>query len=173
MATTRKEKEEILTQLTQDLKSAKGIVFAQYRGLTVKEIDKIRKSLTKEKIKYQVVKITLLKKALSALGIKSDALAVSGPVAVAVSEEEETAPARAIKGMKKDFDKLTIDGGVFNSMIVGADVINQLASLPSRQELLGQLVSVISGPSRGLVTVLSGNIRKLVYALNAIAESKK
>lgn len=173
MATSRKEKEEILQSLTDDLKSARGVVFANYRGLTVKDIDKVRKNLRGEKVKYQVVKVTLLKKALESLGIKTDGLQYSGPVAVAISQDEETVPARAIKNMGKDFQNLKIDGGLFNNEVVGIDVITRLASLPSKQELYGQLVSVLVGPQRGLVTVLSGNLKKLVYALNAIAESKK
>ncbi|MGE5392611.1 MAG: 50S ribosomal protein L10 [Candidatus Saccharibacteria bacterium] len=173
MATTRKEKEGILSEITDDLKKAKGIVFSEYRGLTVKELGAVRKALRKENIKYQVVKVTLLKKALSALGISFEGLTYNGPVAVAISYDEETSPARILKGLTKDNQKLVIDGGVFNNALVGSAVVMQLASLPSKDQLRGQLVSVIAGPARGLVTVLSGNMRKLVYALNAIADAKK
>lgn len=173
MATTKKEKEGILAEITEDLKKAKGIVFSEYRGLTVKELDAVRKALRKENVKYQVVKVTLLKKALTALNIPFESFSYNGPVAVAVSFDEETAPARILKSLSKDNQKLVIDGGVFNNELVGSQVVTQLASLPSKDQLRGQLVSVIAGPSRGLVTVLSGNFRKLVYALNAIADAKK
>src|SRR4051812_10615915 len=97
MATTRKKKESDLDQITSDLKEARGVVFTGYRGMTVKEIDKVRKDLRKENVRYQVVKVTLLKKALDKLGIKTDALKYSGPLALVVSKEEETAPARILK----------------------------------------------------------------------------
>jgi large subunit ribosomal protein L10 len=173
MATTRQEKEAQLKQLVADLTDSKGVVFAQYRGLTVKQIDKIRKNLRKENVKYSVVKVTLLKMALAELGINSDEFKYTGPIAVAFSQDDETTPARIIKSMGKEFEKLTLDGGILDKKVIAKQMVMTLADLPSKQQLLGQLVSVISGPARGLVTVLSGNMRQLVYALNAIAEAKK
>jgi large subunit ribosomal protein L10 len=70
MAVTRKEKEATLASITELLKKAKGVVFSEYRGMTVKQLDNVRKTLRKENVKYQVVKVTLLKKALSSIGIK-------------------------------------------------------------------------------------------------------
>jgi large subunit ribosomal protein L10 len=170
MAVSRKEKEEVLSQLTEELREAKGIVFTEYRGLTVKQIDKIRKSLFKEKIKYQVVKVTLLKKALALLNIDSSNLKYNGPIAVAVSKEEETSPAKTLKGLSKENPQLVFDGGILEKQLIGADMVERLAQLPSKQQLLGQLVSVIAGPSRGLVTVLSGNVRQLLNVLGAMAK---
>ncbi len=172
MAVTRKEKEATLASLTDELKNAKGVVFTEYRGMTVKQIDKVRKALHKENVKYQVVKITLLKKALTALGIAFDNLKYSGPVALAVSNEEETTPARVLKSMTKENPLLILDGGIFNNELVGQDVVIRLASLPTKTQLLGQLLSVLNGPARGLVTVLSGNTRNLLNVLNAIKEKK-
>jgi large subunit ribosomal protein L10 len=159
MATSRKEKEATLSQITEDLKNARGVVFTEYRGMTVKQIDNVRKTLRKENVKYQVVKVTLLKKALAALGINIDSLKYNGPIAVALSSDEETAPARILKSLTKDNPQLVFDGGVFNNELVGADVVNRLASIPSKHQLIGQFVYV-----------LSGNIRGLLYALNAIKE---
>lgn len=173
MAITRQEKEEQLKQLVADLTDARGVVFAQYRGLTVKAIDNIRKNLRKENIKYQVVKVTLLKKAFEQLGINSEEFTYTGPIAVAISNDDETTPARIIKALGKENPNLTLDGGVIEKKVIGKQMVLQLADLPGKQQLLGQLVSVIAGPARGLVTVLSGNMRQLVYALNAIAEAKK
>ena len=172
MATTRKEKEESLASLTEDIKNAKGVVVTEYRGMTVKQLDKIRKNLRKENIKYQVVKVTLLKKALTALGIQSENLKYTGPVALAVSNEEETTAPRVLKSMMKENPLLILDGGIFNNEFVGADIVGRLASLPSKQQLLGQLLSVLQGPARGLVTVLSGNTRNLLNVLNAINDQR-
>lgn len=173
MAISRKEKESNLASLTDELKKAKSVVFTGYRGLTVKQLDLIRKNLRKENVKYQVVKVTLLKRVLQALGINSEDLKYSGPLALATSKEEETAPARILKGMLKENPQLVLDGGILDQKLVGADMIERLASLPSKQQLLGQVVSVIAGPMRGLVTVLSGNTRNLLNVLNAIKEKKQ
>lgn len=172
MAVSRKEKEATLASLTSDLKSARGVVFAEYRGMTVKKLENVRKNLRQENVKYQVVKVTLLKKALTALGINFDGLKYSGPLALAVSQEEETAPARILKGLIRENPQLVLSGGIFNNAIVGSDVVARLASLPSKQQLLGLLVSVLAGPARGLVTVLSGNTRNLLNVLNAIKDQR-
>ncbi|MEO8065779.1 MAG: 50S ribosomal protein L10 [Candidatus Doudnabacteria bacterium] len=172
MAVTRKEKEASLASLTEDLKSAKGVVFTEYRGMTVKQLDKVRKALRQANVKFQVVKVTLLKKALAALNINSDALKYFGPLAVAVSNDDETAPARILKGMTKENPQLVLDGGIFNFALVDATIVTRLANLPTREQLLGQLLSVLQGPAKGLVTVLSGNTRNLLNVLNAIKEKK-
>jgi large subunit ribosomal protein L10 len=171
MAITRQQKEATLATLTSDLENAKGVVFTEYRGLTVAEMTKLRKALRKENVKYQVVKVTLLKKALEKLGITGE-LKYNGPVAVAVSEEDEVAPARVLKQSLKEFPKLVLDGGIFNKAIIDTSIVEKLASLPSKQQLLGQLLSVLNGPARGLVTVLSGNLRGLVNVLIAIKDKK-
>ncbi len=161
MAVSRKEKESSLASVTELLKKARAVVFAEYRGMTVKQLDAVRNALRKEKVQYKVVKVTLLRKALTALGINSDGLKYSGPIAIAVSEDEETAPARILKGMMKENPQIIFDGGVFNNEFVGVEMVNKLASVPSKLQSLGQLVYV-----------LTGNVRGLMYALNAIKDKK-
>lgn len=173
MAITRKEKEASLTSLTEDLKAARGVVFSEYRGMTVKQLETVRKSLRKENVKYQVVKVSLLKKAMASLGINLDGLKYNGPVALAVSQEEETTPARILKSLVRENPLLILCGGILDNKLVGSEVVMKLASLPSKRQLLGQLVSVLAGPARGLVTVLSGNTRNLLNVLNAIKDKKK
>jgi large subunit ribosomal protein L10 len=162
MAVSRKAKEESLASITELLKKARGVVFSEYRGLTVKQLDNVRNTLRKENVSYKVVKVTLLKKALNALGINSDGLKYSGPIAMAISDEEDTTPARVLKSMIKENPQIIFDGGIFNQELVGADMVNKLASIPSKQQLLGQLVYV-----------LTGNVRSLLYALNGIKDKKQ
>ena len=171
MAITRKEKEEILTRLTEDLKASKSVVISEYKGLTVAQLTKVRKMLRNEKVKYQVVKITLLKKALQALGIGGE-LEFKGPVALALSAEDESTPARVLKAATKQFPALVLDGGIVNNEIIDHAMVERLASLPSKEQLLAQLLSVLQGPARGLVTVLSGNTRNLLNVLNAIKDKR-
>jgi len=162
MAVSRKEKEVSLASITELLKKARGVVFSEHQGMTVKQLDKVRKTLRKENVSYKVVKVTILKKALATLGINSDGLKYSGPVAMAVSEEEDTAPARILKSMIKENPQIVFDGGIFNQELIGAEMVNKLASIPSKQQLLGQLVYV-----------LTGNVRNLLYALNGIKDKKQ
>lgn len=172
MAITRKEKEAALAALIEDLKQAQGVVFTEYKGLTVKDADKVRKMLRKENVKYQVTKLTLLKKALAETGIGEAELKFDKPIALATSSVEATAPARLLKSLNKEFPNLVMDGGIFEHTVVGKDIVMQLASLPSKQELLGQFVSVLLGSLRELVTVLSGNVRGLMNVLTAMSRKK-
>ncbi len=171
MATTRKEKEKILADLVSVLKEAKGLVFADYRGLSVKEMDELRRRGREQGTKVQVAKLTLMRKALQEAGINVD-LGMTVPTAVAYSNEDEVTPAKVLAKFAADTKKLELLAGILEGKILGADQVKNLAKLPGRQELLGQLVSVIAGPMRGLVTVFSGTQRNLLYALNAIAEKK-
>ena len=101
MAITRKEKEELLSELESQFQDAKSIVFADYRGTTVKKIDELRREFRKENVYTKVAKITLLRKALAKQGIDSSVLDFKVPVAVAVSKEDEVAPARILSGFSK------------------------------------------------------------------------
>src|SRR6185503_3210411 len=114
MAVTRKEKEASLASITELLKKARGVVFSEYRGMTVKQLEKVRKALRKENVSYKVVKVTLLKKALTSLGINSDGLKYSGPIAMAVSDEEATATDGILKRMLNENPHIVFEASVFN-----------------------------------------------------------
>ncbi len=172
MAVTRKEKEEILAGLESQLEGAKAIVFADYRGTTVKKIDELRKRFRKENISTKVAKITLIKKALSKHGIDTTAIDFKAPVAIAISKEDEVAPARILSAFVKENKNVKILMGVMDNKIINALEVNALASLPSKQELRAQVVGTIAAPVSGFVNVLAGNLRKLLYVMNAIKESK-
>jgi large subunit ribosomal protein L10 len=172
MAVTRKDKEEILGELEAQLKDAKSIVFADYRGTTVKKITELRGNFRKENIFAKVAKITLIKRALEKAGIDISAMDFKVPVAIAISKEDEVAPARILSSFAKENKNVKILLGVMeNKVITGAEV-QALAALPSKLELHGQLVGTIAAPLSGFVNVLAGNLRNLFYVLNAIKENK-
>ncbi len=173
MAVTRKKKESILGDLEARLENAKSIVFADYRGTTVKKIDELRRNMRKENVFAKVAKVTLLKKALQKQGIDIGAVDFKVPVAVAVSKEDETAPARILNAFAKDNKNIGILLGIVDGKVITAGEVMALATLPTKQELRGKLVGTIAAPISSFANVLAGNLRKLVYALNAIAEVKR
>ncbi len=172
MAITRKKKIGILEGLEERLQGAKSIVFADYRGTTVKKIDELRRNLRKENVFAKVAKITLLKKALQKAGIDISAVDFKAPVAVAVSKEDETAPARIVSEFIKNNKNINILLGIVEGRVVSAAEVAALAALPTKQELRGKLVGTIAAPISSFANVLAGNLRALVYALNAIKEVK-
>ncbi len=169
MAKTKQQKSVDLEEATTRLSKAKGVVLTDYRGTTVKDIDKFRRTLEKENVTAKVYKVSLLKKALEANNIDASAVNYKTPVIVAISEEEETLPARLIKGLTKDIKTMSVLSGVLENRLVGKNEVLALADLPSKTELRAKLVGTINAPVSGFVNVLAGNVRSLLNVLNAIA----
>lgn len=172
MAITRQKKQETLSEMEAELEGAKAIVFADYRGTTVKKIDELRRSFRKEDIYTKVAKISLIKIALKKAGVDITNMDFKAPVAMAVSKTDEVAPARILSAFTKENKNVKVLMGVMNNQVITAQEVAALAALPSKQELLGQVVGTINAPITGFVNVLAGNLRNFVYVINAIKESK-
>lgn len=168
MAKTRQQKESDLAELTEKVKSAKSIVLSEYRGTTVKDISNFRNALRKEAIFTKVYKVSLVNKAFAANGIDAK-IDYKTPVVMAISEEDEVAPARVVKTVGKDVKTISILSGVVDGKFMEKSQIMALAELPGKQEMRAQLVGTINAPVSGFVNVLAGNIRGLMNVLNAIA----
>lgn len=171
MAKTRAQKEQDLSELTARLQGAKSIVLSEYRGTTVKDIDKFRRVLSSEGIQSKVYKIPLIKKAFEANGIEaSEIMDYKVPVIVSVSQDDEVAPARIVKTFSKDVKTIGIISGVLDGAFASKEQMVALADLPSKDELRAKLVGTINAPVSGFVNVLAGNIRGLINVLNAVAQ---
>jgi len=168
----KQQKVEVVKKLVADLKAAKAAVFSDFTGLPARDVQNLRKDLAKEGISYKVVKLTLLKRAMRAAGLDVSAFNYAVPLSVSLSREDEVAAAKILQGFAKKNEKLKIVSGVLDGRILDAAQVKALASLPSKQELRGQLVGVIAGPLRGLVNVLAGPARGLVNVLNALKDQK-
>lgn len=173
MAKTRQQKEQNVKDLTEKLKKAKSLVFVNFDGLKVKEIEELRKNCRAENIDYLVTKKTLMKKAFKDAGLKDiDPKSFEKEVATVFSYEDEVAPARIIQDFAKEHEALVAFGGVLEGQFVEQNKIIELSKLPSKDELLAKVVGSIKAPVSGFVNVLSGNLRNLVYVLNAVKDSK-
>lgn len=171
MAKSRSNKETSVGRITDKLKSSKGIVFADFTGLLVKEIQELRNELRKAGVYYEVVKKTILKRGLTEAGLQNISVdELKGSVSVAISSDDEVIPARTLVTYAKTHDKLKVLGGVLESNFVDESKVKSLALLPGKQELLGKLVGSIQAPLSGLVNVLQGNIRGLVQVLKSMSE---
>ncbi len=170
MPKSRVQKEQDLQELTDKLKTAKSVVFSEYRGTTVKDLDTFRHALSKENISSKVYKMTLVKKALEANGVTVGNIDYKTPVILSISEEEETAPARIIKNLSKDIKTISILSGVVDNAMASKEQMMVLADLPSKDQLRAQLVYTINAPVSGFVNVLAGNLRGLINVLNAVAQ---
>lgn len=172
MPITKQQKEEIVKQLSSDLGQAKSVVVSAYSKLTVNDDQGLRASLREAQVGYKVVKKTLLKRALKDAKLENiDLEEVRGNVAVATSNDEISA-AKVIQKFAKEFDQMSIIAGYLESNPIDGAKIAELALLPSKEEMIAKTLATINAPIQSFVGVLAGTARSLVYALNAIKESK-
>lgn len=173
MAKTREQKEQTVAALTTAFKDSKLAVLTDYRGLNVPAISELRNSLREVGVSYTVAKNTLVKIALVAADKKVDDTSVfSGPVGIAFGADEVEA-ARIVYEFAKTNNALEILGAIDeDGRVLTSEEVTALAKLPSREQLLAQVVGTIAAPLSGFVRVLNGNLSGLVYVLKAIEEQK-
>ena len=174
MAKTRVQKEEIVKNLTDAFLHMKSVVFANFDKVKVKDADAIRREARLEGVKMIVAKKNLLKIALK--NAKLDNLTsgdFDGGVASFVSSEDEIAGAQIIHKFNKNIPGLLMLSGIVGGAFYNKDDIKRLAMLPSRNELLGNVVGTIAAPLNSFVGVLAGTLRSFVTVLGNIEKSKQ
>lgn len=168
----RPEKVAVVEELTEKLSKSQGVIVTDYRGLTVKDMTQLRSELRKAGVEFKVVKNTLTLRAARNLQIEGLESILQGPTAIAIGYDDPVAAAKAISEFAKKNEKLQIKGGVLSRKLIDADGVKALADLPSREQLLAQVLRGMQAPIAGLVNVLHGSLRNLVYVLEAIRKQK-
>ena len=165
-------KEQVVNEIKEKFQRAEAVVLVDYRGLNVAEVTELRKRFREAGADYKVYKNTLMTRALTELGMEELIPYLTGPNAVALGYGDPVVPAKIISEFAKDHDKLEVKAGMISRKVIGAEGVKSLANLPSKEVLVAQALGGLNAPITGFVNVLQGNIRNLVYALNAIAEKK-
>lgn len=173
MAKTRQQKEEQVTRLTDKLKQAKSVVFADYRGLKMSQLSDLRNKLVDEQAEFSVTKNTLLGISLKESGYQAPNKVMEGPIATLFSFGDEVAPLKTLVKTLKDTGIGKITGGFFGGNFMDEYSLVRLSALPSKLELQGKVVGILAAPLYGLANVLQGNLRNLVYVLSAIADKRQ
>jgi large subunit ribosomal protein L10 len=169
MAKTKEQKKEIVQNLEEQLSRMKSLVFVDYYGLKVNEIQKLRKMLKQQSCQYLVTKKTLLNIALKNMGLdKIDLDKITGGVGLVFGFESDILPAKMVVNFIKEHEALKIQGGIFEKNFISVEKVDQLAKLPTKPEILGQLLRGLKGPINNFVYALKGNLKNLVYVLSAI-----
>jgi len=159
MPKSRQQKEMTKQQLVKEFKDAKSVVFADYQGLKVAQADKLRKQARAAGVDYVVAKKSLLTLAAKEAGYELNAKQFPGMLGAAFGKEDEVAPAKVLGDASKD-TTIKLVGGIFEKQIVDAAKVTMLSKLPSKQQLLGQVVGTMYAP-----------VSAFVRALNAIKEA--
>jgi large subunit ribosomal protein L10 len=172
MPKTRAQKEEIVAELAEKFSRIKSAVFTSVSGYTMEDADALRQKGSEQGVELAVAKKTLLLRALEQNGFTLAKGDLEGSILTTLGYNDEVSAAKLMTTFLKDREGIQLVGGILEGRFVGADAVKQLASLPSRQELLAKLVGSINAPVSGFVNVLAGNLRNLVYVLHAIKEVK-
>jgi len=194
------EKKKVVDDLVENLSSAKVIVIADYRGITVEQDNVMRRDLSKAGVEYKVVKNTLTKLAVDQIGLKELDSCLKGPTSIAFSKNDIVAPAKILKELdsclkgptsiafsKNDivapakilneysekYGHVKLKAGVVEGKVINVDEIKALAKLPPKEVLLARVLGGLNAPLAGLVNVLNANIAGLARVLNKIAEKKE
>jgi large subunit ribosomal protein L10 len=164
-------KRETVAELREELARSQTMIVSEYRGLTVREIAEIRRTLRKQDVSYRVVKNRLLR--IAAADTVGEALGplLIGPTAIAFGADAATT-ARAVIDATRPYRIVRITGGILGTRAIDADAVTRLATLPSREVLLGRLAGAIQSPTATLASLLGANVRNLGYALSQLRDQK-
>lgn len=156
------KKKAVVEELAQKLKEAKSLVLADYRGLSVEQDTKMRKALREAGVEYKVIKNSIISFAVKGSELEGINKYLSGPTAIAISATDPVAPSKVLAKFAKDYKELEIKGGMVEGNIIDDAGVEELASTPSKEELLGRLIGSLQGSLYGLA-----------IALNAIADKQE
>ena len=148
-------KQPVVAEISELLNGAASAVVVDYRGLTVAQDTELRKALRQAGVSYKVYKNTLIKRAAEGTEFAALDPNLEGPTAIAVSKDDATAPARVLAEFAKKADKLEIKGGVIEGTYYDAKGMQVIATIPSREVLLGKLLGSIQSPITNLARVLN------------------
>lgn len=167
------EKKQFVEALHKRLEKCQVLILTDFKGLNVETMTELRRKLREAKVEYQVIKNTMLKRATEGTGFEKIKDAFKGTSAVALSYDDPVAPAKVLTEFANKNDKLGIRIGVMQGKVLDLAAIRALATLPSREQLLAQVLSAMIAVPTSLVTALSDVPRRMVNVLQAIKEQKE
>ena len=167
----RKEKERVVADLVERLRGSDTLIVADYRGLSVTEIDDVRTQLLAHGARFSVVKNTLTKRAAEEAGVSGLAELVDGPTAIAfVGEADMVAVAKTLSDTARRTRILAIKGAILQGAPVDAAAVQELASLPPEDVLRGQVLAAVVGPLNAIAGLVNAPLQDLVGLIDARIE---
>ncbi len=167
------EKELMYQEIEREFDKSPYVFFSNFSGLSVSDLSKARTRLNKSANRSLLVKHAMARKILKTRGFADSENLLSGSVLLTFGDKEPQDISRAVVESLKVSEKLKCAGVLFEGKLEGADFVKQLSSLPSRQELLTQVVVRMNSPITGLVCVLANTMRGLVIALDQVRKQKE
>ena len=168
----KEEKERVVAELTEKLRGADTLIVADYRGLTMTQIDALRGRLLEHGARFSVVKNTLTRRAAEAAGTDQLLALLEGPSAIAFveSDGDPAAVAKALADSARDTKVLAIRGGIMQGRTISSADVEELAKLPSLEVLRGQVRGAVIAPLTNLVALVNAPLQDLVGLIDARIE---
>ena len=170
MAISKDKKQQLVADLNELLSDAKMTVFAKYQGLTVAEMQELRAAAREKNVKIKIVKNRLVRVAMGNIAVykDTDTSALEGQLLYAVSNEDEVAPAQVLAKFAKEHEALELKGAFSGAgASLSEQEVQDLSKLPSKEQLIGQVVDMLFSPINDVTNGLSGNLHAL---LDGVAE---
>jgi large subunit ribosomal protein L10 len=169
----RSEKEEIIAEMTETVGRARGLFFTDFTGLTVEQATELRREFRKSGVEYRDGKYTLIQKTLKSVG-GFDGMEgkLVGPTGVAFAFDDPVSPAKIIKDFSTKHKKLSLKACVLENELFDGSRLDELASLPTRNELMGAIAGGIQSPLAGVPNVIQAVLRDLVSVVSEIEKKK-
>lgn len=169
---TKAFKSEKISQIKEKIEKAKVAIVTDYKGLSVEEITKLRRSIQKEDGDYMVTKNTLAKLAVKGTEYEILTDALTGPVAIAFGFEDQVAPAKALAKFIKESKKGEILAAAMDGKLLSAADAKALANLPSKQEIYAKMLGCINSPASGIANSVNAVMSSLTRAMAAVRDQK-
>ena len=163
----RAQKEEMVASIRSDLETAKSVILASHMGIDVNTVNELRADFRANDVTYRVVKNTLAKLALRDTEMEVIADMFSGPTAIAYSAEDAVSPAKVIKEFAKEHDAYEVRGGFLDGKALDTEGVNQLADMPTKDEMRAQVLRLFKEVPTKFVRVLNAAPSDFVQVLSA------
>jgi large subunit ribosomal protein L10 len=166
----RTQKEQLVAELKDKIKSAPALYYTDFTGLNVKRMTDLRRRMRKANIEYVVIKNTLALRAVNESGLVAERL--RGPTGLVVARDPVTA-AKLLQDFAKENDqKPTVKGGMLDGHAIAVDQVKRLASMPSREQMLAELGAGLQSPMAAFVGALNGLLYMFAGALDALHQQR-
>mgnify|MGYP001027746328 CR=1 FL=1 len=172
MGLNRQDKANVIAEMSELVAQSSAIIIAEYRGLTVEAITKLRADARKQGVQLRVVKNTLVRRAVEGTEFAGLADQFVGPLVYGFSADP-VAAAKVLVNFAKDNDKLVIKGGAMANTVMDVEAVKQLATMPSREELLAKLMATMNEPIAKFVRTINEVPARFVRTVAAVRDAKE
>jgi large subunit ribosomal protein L10 len=166
------QKEQLVEEIKDRFAGSQAVLLADYRGLSVKELQQLRVKLREAGAELTVYKNSLTEIAMRELALPSMTDYLAGPTAFIFSADDPVAPAKALTAFAKEHKALELKGGLVENQVVDSEAVKAIAMLPSRDELIAKLLGTMINPIVGFARVLNGPVEAFARTVAAVADQK-